>query len=87
MEDAGYQDVCYVATLGEVPPPFDKETMEKLHIEAKRAEKVSRHKFEAEKQICKTQEKRARQDRICKIKDHAKTKVKEQEEHSISGVS
>lgn len=91
MEDPGYQDVCYVATSGEVPPPFDKETMEKLHIEANRAENVSRHKFEAEKQVCKAQEKETRQDHIPKIEDHVKTKVKEQEEHclskSISGLS
>ena len=84
MEDPGYQDVCYLATSGEVPPPFDKETMEKLHIEAKRAEDVSCRKFEAEKQVCKTQEKRTRQDRTYKFKDHAKTKVTEQEEHSLS---
>ena len=79
-----YQDICYVATSGEVPPPFDKETTEKLHIEAQRAENVGRHKFEAEKQVCKTQEKRTRQDRICKIKDHAKIKATEQEVHSLS---
>ena len=63
MEAPGYHDLCYIATSGEVPPPFDKETMEKLHTEAKRAENVSRHRFEAEKQVCKTQEKRTRQDR------------------------
>ena len=84
MEDPAYQNVCYVATSGEVPQPFDMETMDKLHIEARRAEDASRHRFEEEKRARKAQEKLMHEDRTHKVKKHAKTKIKKQEEHPLS---
>lgn len=84
MEDSTYHDVCYAATSGEVPPPFDIETMDKLHIEAKRAEDLSRQRFEKEKRASRIQEKHMHQDCIHRIRHSANTKIKEQEEDLLS---